>query len=96
MSNCFACRIRQLGTAAMNMSYVAMGATDAHFEFGMHAWDMAAVTLIVREAGGICIDPSGGPLDMFSRRILCASSIELANEMMLCLKQYYPKPRDDE
>lgn len=84
------------GSAALNMSYVAMGASDAHYEFGMHAWDMAAVDLLVREAGGICMDPSGAPLDLMSRRVLCASSIELANELSKHLTQFYPHPRDDE
>lgn len=41
------------------MAYVAMGATDGNFEFGIHAWDMAAGEIIVREAGGTVIDPTG-------------------------------------
>lgn len=36
-----------------------MGAADLMYEFGIHVWDIAAGDLIVREAGGICIDPSG-------------------------------------
>lgn len=38
---------------------VAMGAADINYEFGIHAWDIAAGDLIVREAGGVCIDPAG-------------------------------------
>ena len=51
--------------------------------------------LIVREAGGVTIDPSGSPFDIMSRRVLTASSIELANEIAKNLVQYYPEPRDD-
>lgn len=52
-------RIRQLGSCAMNMAMVAGGSVDAYFEFGIHAWDIAAGALIVREAGGTVMDPAG-------------------------------------
>ena len=38
---------------------VASGGCDSYFEFGIHAWDIAAGDLIVREAGGVCIDTEG-------------------------------------
>lgn len=41
------------------MAMVAMGGADVYFEFGIHAWDYGAGDLLVREAGGVCIDPSG-------------------------------------
>jgi len=41
---------------------VALGGVDASFEFGIHAWDVAAGDLIVREAGGVSIDPAGKQL----------------------------------
>ncbi|XP_026472322.1 inositol monophosphatase 1 isoform X2 [Ctenocephalides felis] len=86
--------IRSMGSAALNMAMVAMGAADANFEFGIHAWDIAAGILIVEEAGGIVLDPSGGPLDLMSRRVLCASSKELAIKLSENLVQFYPEPRD--
>lgn len=52
-------RIRSLGSAALNMCMVALGGADISFEFGIHAWDIAAGDLIVREAGGVSIDPAG-------------------------------------
>lgn len=88
------CRIRALGSAALNLCMVAMGAADVNFEYGLHAWDMAAGDLIVREAGGVTMDPAGGPLDLLSRRMLAASSEELANEIVKLVTQYYPEPRD--
>lgn len=87
-------RTRGLGSAALNMAMVALGGADANFEYGIHAWDIAAGDLIVREAGGVVIDPSGGPLDLMSRRVLAASSSELANELSKTLIQFYPEPRD--
>lgn len=87
-------RVRALGSAALNMAYVALGGADANYEYGIHAWDMAAGDLIVREAGGVVIDPAGGPLDIMSRRSLSACSPEVANELSKLLTQYYPEPRD--
>lgn len=76
------------------MAYVALGGADANFEFGIHAWDIAAGDLLIREAGGVVIDPAGGPLDLMSRRVLAASTQELANELIKVIGQYYPEPRD--
>ena len=74
---------------------VALGAADANYEFGIHAWDVCAGDLIVREAGGIVIDPAGGPFDMMSRRVLAAATPELAKSITETLIQFYPQPRDD-
>ncbi|XP_015509775.1 inositol monophosphatase 1 [Neodiprion pinetum] len=82
---------RALGSAALNMCMVALGGADCNFEYGIHAWDIAAGDIIVREAGGVCIDPSGGPFDVLSRRVLCASTQELADEVTKVLVQYYPE-----
>ncbi|XP_013143245.1 PREDICTED: inositol monophosphatase 1 [Papilio polytes] len=82
--------IRALGSAALNMAMVAEGRADANFEFGIHIWDIAAGCLIVKEAGGVCIDPSGGPINLLSRRMLCAGREDLANELSKKLTQYYP------
>ncbi|XP_058064096.1 inositol monophosphatase 1-like [Anopheles bellator] len=86
--------MRSLGSAALNMAMVALGGADFNYEFGIHAWDIAAGDLLVREAGGVCLDPAGGPLDLMSRRVLCASTQELADQVVAALTQYYPQPRD--
>uniref|UniRef100_A0A1B6M2Y5 Inositol-1-monophosphatase n=1 Tax=Graphocephala atropunctata TaxID=36148 RepID=A0A1B6M2Y5_9HEMI len=85
--------MRSLGSAALNIANVALGGLDAYCEFGIHAWDMAAGEIIVREAGGVVIDPTGGPFDLMSGKILCASTKELADELSASLHQYTP-PRD--
>jgi myo-inositol-1(or 4)-monophosphatase len=51
--------IRSLGSAALNMCLVASGCVDGYQEFGIHCWDIAAGTIIVREAGGVVMDPKG-------------------------------------
>lgn len=82
--------MRCMGSAALNLCMVAMGGADVNYEFGLHAWDMAAGNLIVVEAGGVVIDPSGGTVDIMSRRVLACSTQELADEIVKHLKQYYP------
>lgn len=52
-------RHRYFGSAAINMMNVAQGSVDAYVEYGAHAWDFAAAVVILREAGGIIIDPTG-------------------------------------
>ncbi|VDN06032.1 unnamed protein product [Thelazia callipaeda] len=71
-------RHRSFGSAALNMVYVAQGIVDAYVEYGVHAWDMAAAGIIVKEAGGILLDPTGTEFDVMGRRVLCASTPELA------------------
>lgn len=55
----FVYRIRSIGSAALSMCMVAMGAADAYFEYGIHCWDVAAGDIIVREAGGVTFYPTG-------------------------------------
>lgn len=86
--------MRTLGACALNMAMVAIGGADAMYEYGIHAWDIAAADIIIREAGGVVIDPAGGPLDLMSRRVLCAATQELADQIVPILTQYYPEPRD--
>lgn len=94
IDDCIFSSVRALGSAALNMAMVALGAADVNFEYGIHAWDIAAGDLIVREAGGVVIDPAGGPLDLMSRRVMAAATPELAAELVKLLTQYYPEPRD--
>ena len=38
---------------------VASGRADAYYEYGIHCWDIAAAVVVVQEAGGVCIMPTG-------------------------------------
>lgn len=86
--------IRSAGSAAYNMAMVALGGGDCYFEIGIHCWDMAAGAIIVREAGGVVFDTTGGEFDVMSRRVLCAASEELAKQVVPYIKQTSPA-RDD-
>jgi myo-inositol-1(or 4)-monophosphatase len=56
--------MRRLGSAALDLCYVAAGRLDAYYERGIHAWDVAAAGLILEEAGGRVTDYRGRPFEM--------------------------------
>ncbi|MBT8059314.1 MAG: hypothetical protein KJO33_06950, partial [Gammaproteobacteria bacterium] len=51
--------IRRIGTASLDLTWVAAGRMDGFFEIGLKPWDVAAGALIVREAGGVVMDFEG-------------------------------------
>jgi myo-inositol-1(or 4)-monophosphatase len=53
--------IRRLGSAALDLCQVACGRVDAYFERGLQPWDMAAGTLVAREAGAVVSGLAGTP-----------------------------------
>jgi len=50
--------VRRAGAASLDLAYVAAGRLDGFWEYGLHAWDIAAGMLMVQEAGGLV-----GPID---------------------------------
>lgn len=56
--------LRRLGSAAIDLAYVACGRFDAFWEFSLKPWDVAAGSLIVEEAGGRVTDDENKPLDL--------------------------------
>jgi myo-inositol-1(or 4)-monophosphatase len=53
--------VRRLGSAAIDLAYVAAGRLDGFWEQSLHPWDVAAGALIIQEAGGRVTDLVGGP-----------------------------------
>ncbi len=51
--------IRRAGAASLDLAYVAAGRLDAFWEPGLSAWDIAAGSLLIREAGGLLSDFNG-------------------------------------
>lgn len=68
--------VRRLGSAALDLAYVAAGRYDGFWERGLSAWDIAAGILLVREAGGVVTDLDG------SQRMLLSGDILAANELL--------------
>ena len=65
--------IRRDGSAALNLAYLAMGRFDGFWEGHLAAWDVAAGSLIVREAGGQVSGWDHDPFRLDGRRILAAN-----------------------
>ncbi len=65
--------VRRFGAAALDLAYVAAGRYDGFWERGLHAWDLAAGLIIVREAGGI-VEPlqPGGDI-LADGQVICAN-----------------------
>ncbi|HEY6193472.1 MAG TPA: inositol monophosphatase family protein [Candidatus Eisenbacteria bacterium] len=65
--------VRRDGSAALNLCYVAMGRFDGMWEGNLNPWDIAAGSLIVREAGGTITGYAGEALRLDGRRIVAAN-----------------------
>ena len=65
--------IRRLGSASLDLAYVAAGRFDGFWEDALSPWDIAAGILLIREAGGFVSDRAGGQ-DMFESQSLVAGN----------------------
>lgn len=65
--------VRRLGSAAIDMCYVAEGVFDGFWEVSLNAWDMAAGIILVEEAGGVITDFSGNRTTIFGKQILTSN-----------------------
>jgi len=64
--------LRRPGAAALDLAWVAEGATDGFFELALGPWDVAAGALLIREAGGVVTDWEGGD-DWLEGNVLAGS-----------------------
>lgn len=80
------CRtIRMLGSAAIMLAWIANGRLTAYWEYDLSSWDIAAGSLIVREAGGHFTDLQGNDFSLKARKI-CASNGLIHDELLKVLK----------
>lgn len=73
--------LRRIGSAALDLCYVASGRFDGFWELNLGAWDSAAGALIVAEAGGQVTDFSGGPFSKYKPEILASNGLIHAQMM---------------
>jgi myo-inositol-1(or 4)-monophosphatase len=66
--------MRRMGSAAVDLAYVACGRFDGFFEYGLHAWDVAGGAFIVQQAGGKVADFSGNDDYIFGKEIIASST----------------------
>ncbi len=65
--------IRRMGSAALDLAYVASGRFDGYFELGLKPWDVAAGALLVAEAGGSMTRVDGAPFEVRCGDVLAAN-----------------------
>ncbi len=73
------------GSAALDLAYVACGRLDGYWEAGLKPWDVAAGSLLVREAGGLVAD-FGGSQDFMENGNIVAANQRMFNELMALVK----------
>ncbi len=67
--------LRSCGSAALDLAAVACGRLDLHWERGLQAYDVAAGVAIIREAGGVATDYTGGADAVYGGEIIAGNAI---------------------
>lgn len=79
--------VRRLGSAALDLCYVAAGRLDGFWEIRLNAWDVAAGALIAQEAGALVTDVRGGPDFISKPQSVLAANPSLHARMLEILKE---------
>lgn len=66
--------VRRPGAAAIDLAHLAAGFTDAHFEYHLHPWDVAAGCLLVTEAGGRVVLPGDSIYNVYNGRMIASNA----------------------
>jgi myo-inositol-1(or 4)-monophosphatase len=74
--------VRRLGSAALNLCYVASGRLDAYVGSKLNVWDIAAASLIAEEAGVALCQYDGAPFDPWRGQVVAAASHPLLAEVL--------------
>ncbi len=82
--------VRRLGSAAVDLAYVAAGRFEVFYEYGLHAWDVAAGALIVKQAGGMVTDFNNGNDFLFGGQIVATNGV-VQDEFLSKLNDYFQK-----
>ena len=77
--------IRRLGSAALNLCYVAMGRLDGYWATSVKIWDIAAGMLILTEAGGVISSLESQPVDLTRPEFVASASAELQADFLATL-----------
>jgi myo-inositol-1(or 4)-monophosphatase len=73
--------VRRTGSAALDLAWTSAGRFDAYWERGIKPWDMAAGIVLMREAGGVVCDLTGGP-EMFENNEVLATNTVLQKPLL--------------
>ena len=64
-----------MGSAALNLAYLAAGKLDGYWEKNLNLWDVSSGILLVTEAGGKISEPEGAKWEISSKDILATNSL---------------------
>ena len=82
------CRgIRNLGSAALHLAYVAAGRLAGFWELDLSSWDIAAGFLLVAEAGGVVTDMRGAPYALATRDVIATAGGQLHADALAVLAE---------
>ena len=79
--------VRRLGSAAVDLAYVACGRFEAFYEYGLSPWDVVGGSFILKQAGGRASDFSGGENYIFGKELVAANSA-IFDEFLETVKQF--------
>lgn len=77
--------VRRLGSAAIDLCWVACGRFDGFWEYNLAPWDVAAGYLIVEEAGGKITNFDGAPYNVFEKQTLATNGL-IHDDMLMAIK----------
>ncbi len=80
--------LRRIGSAAVDLVYVACGRFEGYFEYNLNAYDVAAGAYIVQQAGGTVLNFAGGDEFLETREIL-ATNGKVTSEILDTIKKYF-------
>jgi myo-inositol-1(or 4)-monophosphatase len=83
--------VRRMGSAAIDLCYVASGRFEGFWEIGLSAWDMAAGSLIIEEAGGYVTDFWADTAYLENSFILATNGY-LHDHILKIIQKHFPKP----
>lgn len=82
--------LRRMGSAAVDLAYVACGRCDIYYEYNLNSWDIAAGTLIVQEAGGTVTDFQGGDNFVFGRELVAGGPAH--SDLLALIQEHWTAP----
>lgn len=87
--------VRRLGSAAVDLAYVACGRFEGFYEYSLNPWDVAAGAFIVQQAGGRVCDFKGGNNYIFGAEIIAANPY-IIDIVLVNLQKHFKKKLKDE
>ncbi|MFI5452815.1 inositol monophosphatase family protein [Pedobacter sp. UC225_61] len=80
--------LRRIGSAAVDLAYVACGRFDAYFEYNLNSYDVAAGAYLVQQAGGKIMNFAGGDEFLETREVLATNS-KITDEILDTIRKYF-------